>query len=324
MSTPPDSSAQSVPSISRDDSPEAPLRKETGGADANVRETAKGTFPGDARSSECPICEAERQGAYCVDCGHAFQDERLRLRPLIQRGISRVFDLDHGLLHTFLELFRRPGAVAKDYATGIRHPYVNPFTYFVLAAAVQVVAQTLMRGPMSTFMRGIVAEVPQEQNIFYYMLGDNWVQEYVELLLNFTTQAYTWMAFVFFAIPFAVALRFFMGKRRINLAEGLVFSLYVSAQMLLITAVIALVAVISNSIWLQQALVYPAMFIWAIYAMFSYFGRSVKTFVTGGVAVILTFMCFASSLAVGMLTYVVTTVGTDRIAAALQQMASAQ
>ena len=273
-----------------------------------------------ASSEACPVCEAKRLGAHCVDCGHAFQDERLRLRPLLRRGISRVFDLDAGLLHTFLELFRSPGRVARDYASGIRRQYVNPFNYFVLAAAVQIIGLSIIHEPMSQWLATSLTETPQDSNIWYHIFGEDWAQEYVNLTMSFMAQMYTWMAFLFFAIPLAVALRFLMGKRRMNLAEGIVFSLYVSGQLLLITATAIGLVLATGSMWYQQVAVYPMMFTWTMYAIFSYFGRSLKTFITGGVAMILAFVCFFLANTIGMLVNMVVTVGSDRIVNAFQSL----
>ena len=280
-----------------------------------------GDSSSDARGA-CPICETKRQGAYCFDCGHGFQDERLTLRHLLRRGISRVFDLDAGLLHTFLELFRSPGQVARDYASGIRQPYVNPFNYFVLAAAVQIIGLSIVHEPMSQWLATSLTEASQDSNIWYHIFGEDWAQEYVNLTMSFMAQMYTWMAFVFFAIPLAVALRFLMGKRRMNLAEGIVFSLYVSGQLLLITATAIGLVLATGSMWYQQVAVYPMMFTWTMYAIFSYFGRSLKTFVTGGVAMILAFVCFFLANTIGMLVNMVVTVGLDRIVNAFQSLAA--
>ncbi len=302
-----------------------PLATPITGADLSKLSVSDATVTGVSASSTegrttCPICEAERLGAHCVDCGHAFQDERPQVRPLIRRGISRVFDLDAGLLHTFLELFRRPGQVARDYASGIRQPYVNPFTYFVLAAAVQIIGLSIVHEPMSQWLATSLTETPQDSNIWYHIFGEDWAQEYVNLTMSFMAQTYTWMTFVFFAIPLAVALRFLMGKRRMNLAEGIVFSLYVSGQLLLITATAIGLVLATGSMWYQQVAVYPLMFTWTMYAIFSYFGRSLKTFITGGVAMILAFVCFFLANAIGMLVNMVVTVGPDRIIEAFQSL----
>jgi hypothetical protein len=279
--------------------------------------------PGDSESCErCPVCETERLGAHCVDCGHAFQDDRLRLRPLLRRGFTRVFDLDDGLLHTFLELFRRPGGVAKDYASGIRRPYVNPFTYFVLAAAIQIVGMRIMWEPMSRALSEYAITLEDENNIYFHIFGENWAQEYTELTLSFMAQTYTWMAFMFFAIPLAVALRLFMGKRLMNLAEGMVFALYTSGHMLLLTVTAVWVVVFTDSIWYQQVMVYPIMIGWTMYAIVSYFGRSARTFVIGGVAMVLAVLCYLLATTIGMVVNTVAAVGIDQIVAAFQQMAA--
>ena len=331
MSTPPDSTAQTRPPAPALDFPVPPTSVAVDRAKANVQEAAAvilsdGAQPRNVLTGNvpeaCPVCEAERLGAHCIDCGHAFQDERLTLRPLIRRGITRVFDLDAGLLHTFLELFRRPGQVARDYAGGVRRPYVNPFTYFVLAAAVQIIGMRTMWDPMARALSESVPTLPDERNIYFHIFGESWAQEYIELTLSFMAQTYTWMALVFFAIPLAVALRLLMGKRLINLAEGIVFSLYTSGHMLLITATAVVIVAVTDSIWYHQMAVYPLMIVWTMYAIVSYFGRSVRTFVTGGIAMVLAFLCFFLANIIGMLVNMVLTVGVDRIAEAFQALAA--
>lgn len=316
--------ASSTDSSATDASPAPDVLVEEADAPGPEGADVSDVAPVEDRRTTCPVCEAKRQGAYCVDCGHAFQDERLQLRPLIRRGISRVFDLDSGLLHTFLELFRRPGQVARDYFSGIRQPYVNPFTYFILAAAVQIISMSALSEPMARVLAENTTFVSSETNIWLYIFGEDWAREYVAFAIDSMAQTYTWTKFFFFAIPLAAFLRLLMGKRRINAAEGIVFSLYVSGHMLLLSATSVVVILTTGSLWYQQMLVYPIILGYTVYGILSCFGWSMRTFVVGGVAVILAFACFLIGNVTTTLANLIVTVGPEQIVEAFQTMVADQ
>lgn len=89
----------------------------------------------------CANCGAVLGGRYCSACGQPVLPDRLTGRESVRRLATGAFDLDRGILRTVTDLFRCPGAVARDYVRGRTIPYANPIKYFVLVVSlVQIVA----------------------------------------------------------------------------------------------------------------------------------------------------------------------------------------
>jgi len=276
--------------------------------------TPSGTDASAEPHSACPVCDSPRTGDYCPDCGHAYQDEPLTLRMLARRGLSRVFDLDAGLLHTFLALFRHPGRLAHNYADGIRKPYVNPFTYFLLGAALQLAVQYFTYDAMVELNRQTLSQDPTTSAIFSQLLGEeDMVARYTDLVVQTMQQTYTWMAFLFFTIPLAIGLRVFLAGRTATLAQTGVLATYMTGHILLLTAPVAFVLVATGSLVVHQVTVFSIMIGWSGYAIVQYFGWSARTAVGGGISVIVSFVFFFISLVVAFYIFLIMEVGVERL-----------
>lgn len=260
----------------------------------------------------CPVCDTERQDAYCTACGHAYQDERLTLRRLTVTGFRRVFDLDSGLLHTFWQLIRDPARVAQNYSAGIRKPYVNPFTYFILAAALQLLGYTFAQPAVIDATAELFESNPESVALYVELWGEEAPARYVAVTSGVMQQAYTWITFCFFAVPLAITLRLLMGGKNMNLAEAGVFSTYATAQMLFATFPLLLVITVGRDLTTHQFLVYPTMIGWIGYAVYRYFGGSVRTVLLGGLAVVLSFVSFIVMMTLVLVGMVIAEVGIER------------
>jgi hypothetical protein len=241
---------------------------------------------------------------------------------LLTRGVRRVFDLDAGVLHTFLQLLRDPGRVAQNYSAGIRKAYVNPFTYYLLAAAVQLFAYVLAQPVVKRFTARVFETYPSTAMFYVELWGDDAATRYAEFTSQVMQQTYTWITLFLFAVPLAIALRLMLGGKKMNLAESGVFALYTTAQMLLLTAPLTLIYLVADSIWVHQALVYPLMFGYTGYAVYCYFGRSLRTLIGGTVAVFGAFAIFFCSMILHVIVMIIMEVGVDRFVEAAQASAT--
>jgi hypothetical protein len=86
-------------------------------------------------TTRCPNCDNRHVGPYCNECGQR-QFGRLTLLRLIRQVVERVFELERGLWPTVSGLTIDPGRVLRRYLGGKRRRYVNPASYFLVAAAV--------------------------------------------------------------------------------------------------------------------------------------------------------------------------------------------
>lgn len=167
----------------------------------------------------CANCGAERVGAFCAVCGQPALPERLTLRGAWRRLLAGATDLDRGLLHTAVALFRDPAGVVGDYARGRTIPYTNPLKYFALALAL-LQAAALLTGAIGDVAAGMAGDDPERST------------RLAELMDRY---------FVLFAAPAVPVLIVFqaalLGRGRRTVAESLVFALFVCAQQLLVWTV---------------------------------------------------------------------------------------
>jgi hypothetical protein len=181
------------------------------------------TLPGRQRS-ECANCGAPLRDRYCAWCGQRDRPHRITLRGELGGFAKEVFDLDRGLLHTFLGLCRRPARVVRDYLRGRTVAYTHPGKYFLLALAVLQLAAYLT-GAVGDFSSGLTEES--------------------ELLTASQVTSAIDRFFVFLAGPAVILLawlqRRVFGGAGLHYGEHLVFALYVTAQQALIWTV-ALIA----------------------------------------------------------------------------------
>ncbi len=194
--------------------------------------------------AECPNCGAARVGAYCADCGQKQLMARLRFGELIRSLLSRITAVEAGLFHTFWCLCLRPGSVAKDYIRGIQRPYVNPLTYFFLAATAQVLAfwsvQDILREQLGGQIEKQIEQSAQaDANArIEQMLGTTLHEALTDAYLTAVTQSYSYAALIIFAIPFAFLLWLLHRWRGepFRMGETIVFSLFTFSQILFYTA----------------------------------------------------------------------------------------
>ncbi len=97
-----------------------------------------------AADSSCLNCGTPLAGAYCHVCGQRADTERITNRRLWGQVFEAFTDLDRGFLYTLKVLTVAPGRAIKDYLAGHRAPMYNPFRFYILVAAVTLIALSLL------------------------------------------------------------------------------------------------------------------------------------------------------------------------------------
>jgi hypothetical protein len=193
---------------------------------------------------DCPNCGYQRVHAYCPSCGQKQLQERLKFSQLLKSLVSRMTDIESGLFHTFWNLCLRPGKVARDYVTGIQRPYVNPLTYFFLAATMQILAfwsiETAFREQLGNQFGTQLSQASTPENLekAEKLLGSSLKDVLVDSYVTAISQGYSYLALIFFVIPFAFMLWMLHGAigEKFRMGETMIFSIFVFSQILLVTA----------------------------------------------------------------------------------------
>ncbi len=87
---------------------------------------------------KCKNCNEpipDRYG-YCPNCGQKTDVGRLNFKQLLRDLWVAFSNTDQGLLLLVRQLVYRPGKVARDYVSGKRKTYFNPFSYLAIMVAI--------------------------------------------------------------------------------------------------------------------------------------------------------------------------------------------
>ncbi len=88
----------------------------------------------DFPKQRCLNCKKPFKGNYCWYCGQSAGVKRLNIKEILEEFfLSPLHIHPHGLLFTFIWLFRDPGAVIRKYVQGERKLLHPAFRYLVLA-----------------------------------------------------------------------------------------------------------------------------------------------------------------------------------------------
>ncbi len=217
----------------------------------------------------CPNCEAPRSGRFCAQCGQDNGIERLSTREFLRNQAQNFLSWESRLGHTLKAVVRNPGALARDYAEGKRVRYVHPARFAFIALAIWFLSmQALDIDPMQSssvnFTRSGTAEntaatpdavgveddeasspsgpsVPEsthpdgsgesEASDEEPDLRVEDAQAFLRKYLNL---------FLYLALPaMAVGMRFLFRSSGRNLAEVMVFVLYLEGLQFLLAAVMS-------------------------------------------------------------------------------------
>jgi hypothetical protein len=87
---------------------------------------------------ECKNCNriVEDKYNFCPYCGQKRDISRLNFKQLINNLWVAFSNTDQGILLLVKELTYRPGKVAREYISGKRKTYFNPFSFLVLTVAI--------------------------------------------------------------------------------------------------------------------------------------------------------------------------------------------
>jgi len=204
---------------------------ESGGPSSPMGEE-EATVWGATRQSCCMNCGAARSGTYCLACGQRYLDRPLTFSQLVRTFISRVFDLDQGLLYTIRRLAVDPGSVARSYVKGRQKPYVGPLAFMVVATAVFIGAFEIVADSMRSVLE---AQTARTADPAFVDAMDEYVKPYAALLFTLSVLPVAW-----------VQQRVFRSIAAYTYAETLIMVLYCAGQATLYTGILQLVVLLAS------------------------------------------------------------------------------
>lgn len=201
----------------------------------------------------CKHCGTILAGHFCHNCGQEVKGP-VKTKSFIAETFVQVTDLDRGLLHTIIKLFKQPNQVIKDYLNGNTVAYYHPVKFMVLLVGIEAL-----------IINRVWSVQPMKASDTGQAKATKLVQEALDLFFaNFDL-------FMMAASPaLAVFLSWFIGRKHINFAIGLIMVCYTSGLnsliMLPIQPIIGYIAGQEN-FWISIALSQILFLIWLMWAL---------------------------------------------------------
>ncbi len=245
----------------------------------------------------CGNCAVPLTGPFCNQCGQRHRTERLTLRQLAAELPTRHLNLNAGLLHTFVELWRRPGQVARDYVAGQRVRYMSPLGYFLLAATLQLIMLALSSDVLREMMQGQLAQDPATLETLGQYLGDDPAGVFAEIYINLIRQAYTYMALLFMCVPYALLMRFFFRGHSpdYNLAETLVFAIYTVGHIILLFGLVGVITIRIDPMG-HSILAVSTFLVYGAFAARGFYGGGIQTAGLSLLAMFASYLAFLGAI----------------------------
>jgi hypothetical protein len=226
--------------------------------------------PAETQTTPCLNCDAPLTGAFCATCGQG-RAGRLTLATFAHELTAQLLEVDHGLMHTFVDLLRRPGAMIRGYVEGRRRKYTSPITYVLIASALSLLRSALTPDAARSIQEQAASITPTLRLVY----SQAQVDVFMRLEDLVTTNKFAMDAFML--VPIVLTLRFLFRKRGVNLAEVSVFTCYTIGQATLISVVVGTPLMLVASAKMESWLFIAATLGYLLYAGLGFFGRSVGT-----------------------------------------------
>ena len=90
------------------------------------------------RGETCLNCELplEKSDHFCPNCGQKNSTRKLNTSDFFNEFLSGLFSYDSRFQRTLRVLLFKPGKISKDYISGKRTRYVNPFRFYLSASII--------------------------------------------------------------------------------------------------------------------------------------------------------------------------------------------
>jgi hypothetical protein len=227
----------------------------------------------------CQNCGALRRGEYCHDCGQHFLQGRLTVRGLLWEFTARKLSLEGGLIHTFVDLSSRPGAMIRDYVRGRRQSYTHPVAYLLISTT------------LSAFMVPLTKDAHlNELRTTEWGFGGAESEAIVQILLAFET--YPTASTLLLCCFFVPLLRILFWSR-VTTAESFVFAFFVFGHTLLLEALLKPIAVMVSTDAYKTVTDWSTLLLFGLltFSAGGFFGVRFSTFLRVAIALAGSILC---------------------------------
>lgn len=206
-------------------------------------------------SDHCKNCQTPLalDQQFCSGCGAKRMHNRLNTRNLFEDFTERFLNIENQFLKTFLCLFTKPEDVILGYIHGMRKRYMSAFSYFAVALTLSSLYLFVFRNWFlddnlimfgEGFSAGTANGVADPNNADpAQAFGMNMFKDYMDLVFDYQS------VFSFLLIPlYAIISKVvFWNYKQFNFIEHVVIYLYAYSQTQIISAVLGVAFVWTNT-----------------------------------------------------------------------------
>lgn len=100
------------------------------------------------RGTECLNCgqPLDRSDVYCPFCAQLNSKKQLSFRDFFEEFLGSILVYDSRLRHTLRDLLFKPGQITKNYTSGQRLNYANPFRFFLSVSIIYFLVKGIFGG----------------------------------------------------------------------------------------------------------------------------------------------------------------------------------
>lgn len=243
-------------------------------------------------SRTCRNCGETLHGRYCSACGQRSDLARLELRTLASDTIAGMFNIDSTLWRTVVGLTRNPGKVVREYVDGQRKKYFGPARYMISLLALQWLVYAGLGLGKSGMADSQLEGLSEKQ-----LLVVNTMRSFLDAHLD---------KMIYVVMPiYPLYLKLFFRKQRRTYLEHLVFIMFVSSQVNLLT--IPLSPLLLYSQLLHTSITICISLVFFCYAAVVFYGTTVLSgsirMFFAGMTFILTVMIVTISVLIAVIKY---------------------
>ena len=168
----------------------------------------------------CLNCNAQvaDHAKFCANCGQMKDVHRFTMPNFFHEVFHAFTHTDKGIFHLLKSLATKPGTTAREYISGRRKHYFNPFTFFLILMGIFVLSNNFFVKPRKAFEPDakVLQHIPTEEGRQQYIT----MMERVTTSSNFFRKHGNVVAMI--AVPFISLFTWlFFRRRRYNYAEHL-------------------------------------------------------------------------------------------------------
>ena len=202
----------------------------------------------------CKNCGAALsvENSFCAACGAKTIKDRITIKGLVSDLFQNVFGWDNKYFKTIKTLILHPGVLLREYVSGTRKKYMNPFSFLGIGVTLALFIFNIF----STQFVTITAQSGSQSNavlleMIEKSLGDQMDKELMQKSIVESQEEYSLITLkyfnlmILFFMPIYTLISFIVFGKPYNYAEHLIINCYIQGLSFLATSILFMLSLIT-------------------------------------------------------------------------------